>query len=333
MTTYLARLTWNQDQWRRPSGALGKREQGTYVARQGFGHEEWLNRREWHIDGWCQGFVQGVSKSRERLEGQRINLRFYSITPVGDRVYVGQVTNAEVLTEDQATAIVRAFVRKGWLETMKREVDAAGGRRRAFNTIASDPTSLANIRFRPANLRMFAAPIPAAPRHRVWTLNRYQLYQFRESDNRHWHDRTRRAALQKDRGEHALIRKAVRETVVRRIENQMQREVTEILRKRFGRAAVTREQDFADIRVRGAREVLIEVKAESVARRAIRDALGQLLFYAYRDGRPESEPELVVVGRGAPNDDDQQFLRTLKSRFSLVVTYKQYCLASHDFNL
>jgi hypothetical protein len=118
-----------------------------------------------------------------------------------------------------------------------------------------------------------------------------------------------------------------------RIENEMQREIGEVLRSQFGKAAVTREKDFADIRVTGKRELLIEVKADTVARRAIRDALGQLLFYAYRDGKPRVAPELVVIGRGALQPEDERFLATLRRQFGLDVTYRRYLRGSRKLSI
>src|SRR4051794_21441370 len=112
MNTFFARLTWNRSQWRQPSGPDGKGEQGTYVATNGFGHEEWLNRREWHIGGRRHGFVQGVHRARPRLEqqGERwINLIFYTISATGERVYAGELNNAEVLQEGQAAEAAIAF--------------------------------------------------------------------------------------------------------------------------------------------------------------------------------------------------------------------------------
>jgi hypothetical protein len=43
------RLCYNLDGWNRPRGAA--EEAGTYFAENGLGHEEWLFRYEWCIDG------------------------------------------------------------------------------------------------------------------------------------------------------------------------------------------------------------------------------------------------------------------------------------------
>ena len=79
LDTYITRITWNEDDWRRPSGASA--ETGTYVVDYGFGHEEWLTRREWVIGGVRYAFLQGVGRSAARLEGQRLCIRLYTISP------------------------------------------------------------------------------------------------------------------------------------------------------------------------------------------------------------------------------------------------------------
>jgi len=180
---------------------------------------------------------------------------------------------------------------------------------------------------------MFVRPVPIPAGDPIQTLVRYQLFAITEGQSRKVHDRTRRASLQSEKAEDPIKRRAIRETIIRRIENTMQREITDLLRAKWGRTSVTREQDFADIRVSGKRHILIEVKADTVARRAIRDALGQLLFYDYRDGRPADEPELIVVGQGPVTDGDQKLLDTLKARFGLDVGYRQYRVGSLDLNL
>lgn len=195
--TYIARLTWNQDQWRRPSGVLGKSEKGTYVVQQGFGHEEWLNRAEWLCDGWRYAFVQGVSKSRSGLEGQKIDIVFYALTPLEHSrcVYVGKVTNAEVLTVEQAAAALKQFKSKGWTAVMRHEVESAGGRVKTLDHSLRAPTEIFNIRFRPNALKVFAQPVPVPAHARVRKLPRYQLFAATDKDYRTFQEKTRQVAL------------------------------------------------------------------------------------------------------------------------------------------
>ena len=66
VSAYLTRITWNDNRWARPSK---HGSEDSYVGENGFGHEEWLNRREWVDHGWRYAFIQGVYKSQPRLAG------------------------------------------------------------------------------------------------------------------------------------------------------------------------------------------------------------------------------------------------------------------------
>lgn len=165
--TYVTRLTWNTLGWRRPSGP-GKGEKGTYVAKSGFGHEEWLNRSEWVFGGWRYAFLQGVDRQRKRLIRKTLNIRLYTISPMKERLYVGKLNSADVIDDETAKQALAFFRKSGFLAKMKQEVGAAGGKPTAF-------TSVANIRFRPDSLRMYQRPVAAIPGDRILRFNRYAM--------------------------------------------------------------------------------------------------------------------------------------------------------------
>jgi hypothetical protein len=86
----IARISYNSENWYKPTGDAQKYEVGTYNQKFGFGHEDWLFRSEWLIDGWRYAFIQGVNKSRSKLlkEGRSFNLILFTILPEGGRRYV-----------------------------------------------------------------------------------------------------------------------------------------------------------------------------------------------------------------------------------------------------
>src|SRR5438876_3559971 len=151
-TTYVTRLTWNTLGWRQPSGP-GKGESGTYVARSGFGHEEWLNRSEWVFGGWRYAFLQGVNRQRKRLIGQTLNVRLYTIDPMKDRLYVGKLNSAEVIDDQTAKQALTLLRKNGLIAKMKQEVGSAGGK--PTELTAQSGSVIANVRFRLGSLRMY----------------------------------------------------------------------------------------------------------------------------------------------------------------------------------
>ena len=113
-------------------------------------------------------------------------------------------------------------------------------------------------------------------------------------------------------------------------EARMENELKEILKRRFGKGTVEAQRDFVDLTLTTAeRCVLIEIKASEQARRAIRDALGQLLGYAYQK-RHGQHAELIIVGRGILTPETRRYLDYLRSRFRLDITYCRYVVGVTD---
>ena len=76
----IARICWNTEGWRKPSGKIGKsRSKGTYEDLTGFGHEEWLLDTTKLIDGWHYAYLQPVGANRKQYIGKTFNISLYSI--------------------------------------------------------------------------------------------------------------------------------------------------------------------------------------------------------------------------------------------------------------
>lgn len=65
-----------------------------------------------------------------------------------------------------------------------------------------------------------------------------------------------------------------------------------------------------------------EIKTASSPRACLREALGQILEYAFWPGGQEAT-RLIVVGESAIDEDGEEYLRRLKKRFSLPIEYEQ----------
>jgi len=68
MSDRYCRICWNTRAWRAPSASASDSEKGSYVARHGFGHEEWLFNYEWCIDDFRYGFLQPINHNRASLD-------------------------------------------------------------------------------------------------------------------------------------------------------------------------------------------------------------------------------------------------------------------------
>lgn len=187
MKTYFARLTWNTHHWRKPAGRISRGETGTYVAKHGYGHEEWLNRSEWTFGGWRYAFIEPVRRSRSKREGQHISLNLFTISPDKQRWFVGTLVDAEVIDSKTSTRAWKEFKRRGWVKEMRAELALVGCDPDDID-LTHDGHESFNIRFRPEQLRMFrpSKPAPAS----LSRLARYQLVEGKASDSAAFRRRT-----------------------------------------------------------------------------------------------------------------------------------------------
>ena len=124
-------------------------------------------------------------------------------------------------------------------------------------------------------------------------------------------------------------RKGTDETTVERLHAQIQKSLYAQLVEQHGRQHVRAEQPTAsgrpaDIMVqRGEQYSIYEIKTASTAKDCVRDALGQLLEYAYWPGSPEVS-ELWVVGPVESDPVAEQFLSDLRAKFGLPLQYLQH---------
>jgi len=65
-----------------------------------------------------------------------------------------------------------------------------------------------------------------------------------------------------------------------------------------------------------------EIKTADSARACIREALGQILEYAFWPGAQEAA-RLIIVGECPIDEDGEQYLRCLQERFCLPIEYEQ----------
>jgi len=111
--------------------------------------------------------------------------------------------------------------------------------------------------------------------------------------------------------------------------NELQRALYGYLEKRYGEGEVGTELGTGigtriDAVVRhGDHYWFYEIKTALSARACIREAMAQLLEYAFWPGAQEAE-RLIIVGEAILNADTHTFLARLRDRFSLPIYYQQF---------
>ena len=321
-SVFTARICWNSKGWRFPAGEAKSLESGTYVTEMGFGHEEWLFNYSWMIGRQHFAFLQPVGRSHERLAGKTIHIFLYAIDPVGRRIYAGELVKCHVLTLGEANAALGEYRKRGWLKHMARQVVQTGGDRSAIDNISSS-LHILNVRFSEADALIYDPPRVAAADDFVQRLNRYTLAAAKSHTTNQWRNRK---GTRQPRSTNAITRSAVASLTYDPQHALLQRQLFKQLLTRYGAKNVVMEQNDVDVTVTtGKRRVLIEIKSTAIARAAVREALGQLLEYAYY--RPSTaDCELIVVSPGASTPEVANYVQRLRSNLRLPISYRCYRL-------
>ena len=331
MPTNLCRVCWNENGWRYPSGSTSS--DGGYAGNNGFGHEEWIFNFSWIADdGFHYGFLQPVNKVRKKRAGESLDLLLWTIAPDGKRLEAGRITDCRILKPEEAQRSLNEHKKKRWFRQMQEDVEAVGGRKQEL-----DYEDLFNVRFRPEDAKVFDPPVPFSklPKKIAGRSSRYQLMEVDNADLQPLPadlNRDGTADLPDDSG--GTIKKPSRPVPVDLQEKRLQKRLMELLQERFGKANVRREGGFGpapfDLVVRnGQWTVLIEIKAYSDARRAIREALGQILEYAFfypKTSNRAKNVNLFIVAPAPMNEEVANYMNLLQTRFAIPVRYCSFAL-------
>ena len=323
----ITRISYNSENWQRPTGDARKYEaSGTYNHKHGFGHEDWLFRSEWLIDGWRYAYIEGVNKSERRLVAaqEAFDLTLFTIQPDKRRRYVALIEEVECLGDEQAGAAVKMFKEAGWFDTMLEEIKEVGGDAKALGN-SREAKHVSNVRFRLENVVGYKPDEFAGPDDPIMRHNRYQLYDFDEGEQK-----SGPASLRRRKGSKLppagkkVYRRGTTGTEYTPEHASMQKNLLAELKKEFPGADILAEEDYIDARVRTKTELLLyEIKSDLEPRVVIRHALGQILEYAFHPQRAQKLPvRLIIVGRRPLSADEKRYLGLLRREFLLPLEYR-----------
>ena len=324
--SYITRIAFNSANWQRPTGEAHQHEaEGTFNQENGFGHEDWLFRNEWLIDGWRYAFIQGVNKSRDRLleEQTPFDVTLFTIDDQNRRRYVARIGAVECLSDDQADAALNIFRDNRWLDAMCTDIKKVGGN---VDVLGRDPRAkhILNVRFRIEHVDLFPPDTFAKIDDPVFKLNRYNLNNLGAVAVKDREKQRTRLGAENPPDQRPFMRKATAATLCTPEHAKIQAKLVEELRMEFPNARFICEEDFVDVTVQTETELhLFEIKSDQEPRSVIRQALGQILEYAYHPSRAHTLPRsLVIVGRSTLKPQDEEYLRCLRNNFSLPLSYR-----------
>lgn len=327
----IARICWNSEGWRKPSGRKGKsKNKKSYEYRTGFGSEEWLLDTSKLIDGWHYSQLQPIWLRRSKYIGKSFNVSLYSIDhDTRRRWWIGQICDVEVITEEQSRKVFRAYEKKGWINEMGEQLRSVNAAFKEFRK--SKPEHFVIIRFRPQSLILLDTPkefsrTDAAVKSTYYVL----LNQKRVPKLQSTEGQFKFLAGHKTKKQVAKAAYEEHSGSIDLIQNKIQEAIFHQFVKEYGKSNVGTENDAGngseiDLVVRVAAENFdfYEIKTSYSVRLNIREGLGQLLEYAYCPP-VKGVRKLIVVSDKPITDEAKCYLEALRGQFNLPVYYQRF---------
>lgn len=330
------RICWNTKKWQHPTGEARLRETGSYVALNGFGHEEWLFNFNWLLQGYDPsdksryryGHLQPIGKFLSAFQRQTFDVLLYTYTLFPDTkpFIVARIDRLYVPDDHELKWARQQMVVKNWLSTMRQQLE--GLHIDSSPLLRPSPSALANVRFLPRNVTFYDPWLEVAGEHKTRKIYRYHPLNWDDGfppvtsvpslvkppDRPELDEDPRRSEAQRTRA-------AIEGTTYDLRHVQLQNRLYRKLRSQHGANAVRYEDGFVDLVVNDKGTITyIEVKMEQTAKRCIRLALGQLLEYSHYPDKAEAH-RLLVVGEAPPTDSDTIYLTHIRGLYGLPIYY------------
>ncbi|MBN1225578.1 MAG: hypothetical protein JXA79_01180 [Deltaproteobacteria bacterium] len=243
---------------------------------------------------------------------------------------MGRILGVEVIAPKESSKVHARYKAKGWLKEMEVQLGAVGATVKDFQDI--DPRTFAVVRYRPASLELldtpleFAADDPAVAANYYILLNQKQkpklikgLGEFAFTAG---HNKKKSSTKKK----HYEIQSAKLDL----IHNQIQDRIYHQLVEHYGENNVGTELDTGNgsqidivVRDKDKNFIFFEIKTSYSLRLSIREALGQLLEYAFFPKATDPK-KLVIVSPNKVTDEARVYLKDIRKRFGLPIFYRQY---------
>lgn len=316
----IARICWNTHDWKRPSGSEGKSQyDGSYEKEMGFGHEEWLlDNSKIMPDGYHYAFLQPMNVKSGKHIGKTYDIHLFTISPLKEKVYIGCLHNAIGVSAEESKKVYAYYKKQGWLSEMKEDVKFAGGTVKDFK-----PEWLFNVKFKfsEATINYSNQPIlePNSIGHRYNLMDKQGEWVFLKDEEGNV-----------ETLDTSLIFRTTKagEVVIDPLHKKIQNAVVELLKDQYVHLYMesgdTKKQriDIRGILKDSEDWHYFEVKTYS-AKRSIREALGQIMEYAYYPATKRAA-KLFIIGPEKPDEKDCAYMKMIRDKYHIPVWFRWY---------
>jgi hypothetical protein len=179
------RLTFNSNNWKKPSGKGGKStNQNSFEGLYHFGFEEWLFDESTLINAKKYAFIQGVASSTIKRKAPK-ELILYTINKhTLERLHIATLHKWEYFVDGTKLNIQNQFEANAWLTKMHKEVQAVNANVNMFDIVVANKGKskqyepLFNISFEYKDLDILPQPKVFPKGHKIYGLHRYKIYEF-----------------------------------------------------------------------------------------------------------------------------------------------------------
>jgi hypothetical protein len=335
----IARLCWNTNNWESPSGTEGKSSnKDSYEHIHGFGHEEWLFDMSKPVDGYHYSFIEPIgSDGRKTHAGKTYDLSFYSIENMTrKRFWIGEIKNVEVVSEEESERVHAIYVQNGWLDEMVQQLKAVDADFKIFQDAL--PQNFTTVRFKSSDLNLLDTPREFSKDDPAVASDYYKL-KHKTADPKlkaggfiftPGHKRKKKTATITHRSNQKSI-----ELVHNQIQDCMFNQLVDV----YGVDHVGTELPVGyggsvDIAVRlgdSGKHDFYEIKTGIGVRSCIRDALSQLLEYAYYSNQDAVE-KLIIVSPNPITTESRAYMELLREKFTIPVYYQRFDRESNQLD-
>lgn len=323
----IARLCWNLNDWKRPSGSEGKSKSvDTYEKQVGFGHEEWLlDDSKILPDGYHYGFLEPMHVKSNKHAGMTYDIHLFAISPHKQKVYIGCLKNAVGVSSEESIKVYKIYKANGWINEMKQDIKYVGGTVKDLL-----PEIMFNVKFRFEDAEIYYSNQPI-----IKSGIRACRYNLMDKVDDFEFERDEEGNI--DTLDTSLITRTTSagEVIIDPLHKRIQNAIVELLKKQYVRLYVEQRTDGPikqKVDIKGLHKATnewhyFEVKTYS-AKRSIREALGQILEYAHYPSAKRAK-KLFIVSPGKPDEKDKSYMEFLRKTYKLPIWFRWYAIAEN----
>jgi hypothetical protein len=245
------------------------------------------------------------------------------------RWWVGRILNVNVISPQDSRKVYLTYKKNGWLQEMEEQLQSVSANVKEFRRIK--PKDFVVIKFRPKSLELLDTPMefsrddPAVRATYYILLNQKQLPTLLGSSGKFEF-----APGHKEKKGSTKSTYEKHSSDVDLFHNQIQTIIYRQLSKKFGKDNVGTGQNTGygsqvDVVVRenDGGFIFYEIKTSYSIRLCIREALAQLIEYAFYPNKDIAK-KLVIVSPKTVTTHALTYLKGLRDRFGIPIYYQQY---------